>query len=125
MVSESANSSEVREAAPRYDHMLWRNNSGACYDKSGRLIRYGLGNDSAQINKMFKSPDLVGIRRVIITPEMVGHAVGVFVGIEMKREGWNLTAGDERGQAQQRFGNIINQWGGDFRFARNIEEAFE
>lgn len=48
--------------APKLGCRLWRNNSGACYDQTGRLIRYGLGNISKRFNEVWKSGDLVGIR---------------------------------------------------------------
>lgn len=88
---------------------LWRNNNGACETKDGRQIRYGLANVSAQMNKVIKSSDYVGITPTLITPAMVGYHLGVFTALETKRTGWHLTPGDERGQAQARFHDLVRQ----------------
>ena len=74
--------------AARNGDWLLRNNSGALTDKSGRLVRYGLGNVSAQFNKVCKSSDLIGITRVIVTPGMVGSVLGVFTAEEVKAPSW-------------------------------------
>lgn len=87
----------------------WRNNSGACTDDTGRLIRYGLGNDSAQLNAQIKSSDLVGITPTLITQAMVGYSLGVFTAYEIKPSGWTLRPSDARGLAQQRFHAIVRE----------------
>ena len=85
----------------------WRNNSGACTDDTGRLIRYGLGNDSAQLNAQIKSSDLIGITPTLITPGMVGYSLCVFTAYEITPSGWTLRPGDKRGLAQARFHDIV------------------
>jgi hypothetical protein len=69
---------------------MWRNNSGASTDETGRLIRYGLGNDSAQLNAEIKSSDLIGITPTLIEPHMVGYWLGVFTAYEVKPSGWKM-----------------------------------
>jgi hypothetical protein len=101
---------------------LWRNNSGAFTDETGRLIRFGLGNTSAQINKVIKSSDLIGITPVIVTLPMVGQQVGIFTAEETKRPGWKLRPGDDRAQAQWRFGKLVLSLGGIFRFVTEVEK---
>jgi hypothetical protein len=55
---------------------LFRNHCGALKDhRTGRLITFGLAPGS---------PDLVGWKTVIVTPEMVGSSLAVFCGIEIK-----------------------------------------
>lgn len=88
---------------------IWRNNSGAYVDEHGRMVRYGLANDSKQLNDQIKSSDLIGITPTLITPQMVGYALGVFTAYECKPEGWHLRPGDKRGLAQQRFHDIVRQ----------------
>lgn len=84
-----------------YDRsLLYRNNSGALPDRTGQLVRFGIGNDSAQLNKVWKSPDSIGGTRITITPDMVGRTVCVLTGFEFKRPGWKLTPGDKHAQAQ-------------------------
>lgn len=113
--SEAAVQQLVRLEASRLGMRLFRNNVGACKDETGRVIRYGLCNDSAQMNKAVKSSDLIGIRPVIITPDMMGHTIGQFVAREVKRPGWSYR-GTDREVAQQAFGQLVLKLGGDFKF---------
>ena len=101
---------------------LLRNNSGACQDQTGRMIRYGLGNDSAKLNAVFKSSDLIGIWPVKVTPEMVGQTLGVFFAVEVKAPGWRM---DKRAEAQQAFGDWVRRHGGIFTFASDPSEVWK
>ena len=112
MSSEAVVQQQVRLAMARLGAQTWRNNSGACTDDTGRLVRYGLGNDSAALNAAIKSADLIGITPVTVQPHHVGRTVGVFTALEVKRPGWHLTPGDKRGQAQKRFLDIVAGVGG-------------
>jgi len=56
-------------------------------DETGRMIRFGLGNDGSKASKMLKFGDLIGITPLIITPEMVGQTIGVFTNLEVKPDG--------------------------------------
>lgn len=116
MQSEAAVQQEIRLHARNHQCMLWRNNNGACQDAKGRQIRYGLGNDSPQINKNFKSSDLIGITYKIVTPDMIGQPVGIFTSYEVKRQGWKFT-GTDREKAQAAWLEIVKQWGGYAEFA--------
>lgn len=100
-----------------------RNNVGACQDQSGRLIRYGLMNDSKALNERFKSSDLILPRPVLITEEWIGQVVGVFSAIECKETGWTHQPGDKRANAQLRFHDLVRSYGGFAGFARSVDEA--
>ena len=63
---------------------LLRNNSGAFKTPEGRWIRFGLGNISKEHNKRYKSADYIGIKPVLITPDMVGTTIGQFASVELK-----------------------------------------
>lgn len=106
---------------------MWRNNVGVAnhVDRYGtvRPVRYGLMNDTDKVNEEFKSSDLIGIRPMLITPEWVGHVVGVFSAIECKESGWKLRPGDKHGQAQKRFIDLVTRAGGFAGFARSVDEA--
>lgn len=116
--AESYVQSAVRLEAPYKGVLLMRNNVGALKDDRGVPVRYGLMNDSSQLNKRIKSSDLIGIRRVLITPQHVGHVIGQFVARECKESDWVLRgAGSERERAQMEFLNLVNSWGGDGKFA--------
>jgi len=97
---------------------IWRNNSGACTDQTGRLIRYGLGNDSAQINAVIKSSDLIGITPVKIN----GQTLGVFTALEIKSPGWTLRRSDARALAQAKFHEIVRNSGGFAGFVTCSED---
>lgn len=115
--NEAVVQAEIRlEAAEVEGLRLWRNNVGALKDATGRVVRYGLANDTKALNSVLKSGDLIGCRRVLITPAHVGSYIGQFVSRECKREGWQYT-GDEHEQAQLRWIELVNALGGDARFA--------
>lgn len=116
---ESYVQNEIRLEASRKGVNIWRNNVGACQERSGRLIRYGLNNDSKAINERMKSADLVGIRQVLITPDMVGSIIGQFVSREIKRPGWVYT-GTKREVAQMNWALFILARGGDACFASRV-----
>lgn len=109
MSSETVVQQQARLAMARLGAQIWRNNSGACTDDTGRLIRYGLGNDSAQLNAEIKSSDLIGCTPTLIQPHMVGYHLGVFTALEIKPSGWHQTPGDKRALAQARFHDIVRQ----------------
>lgn len=94
---------------------LWRNQSGAFYAPDGRLVRFGLCNDSAAINAKIKSSDLIGGQSVLITPEMVGSVVLQLVAYEVKKPFW-VYRGDEHEKAQKFFIDKINAKGGKAAF---------
>ena len=108
MASEAAVTQHVRLAFADVGPM-WRNNSGACTDETGRLIRYGLGNDSAALNREIKSSDLIGITPTLIQPHMVGYWLGVFTALEVKPTGWVQRPGDDRAAAQAKFHDIVRR----------------
>ena len=109
---ESAVQSRTRLELAQLGAITQRNNVGACEDQSGRIIRYGLMNDSKQLNQQFKSSDLINIVPIVITPEMVGRTVGVYAALECKKSDWRLTPGDARAQAQLRYHNLVRSVGG-------------
>ena len=120
-MSEAAAQSQIRLAAAQQGITLWRNQSGACYDDTGRLIRYGLANDSAQLNRRLKSSDLIGITPMLIEPRHLGHRVGVFTAVEVKHPGWKRP-GNDRERAQAEFIRIVREKGGLAGFATCVDE---
>lgn len=104
--SESRIQAEIRMAESLKGNTLWRNNRGAFQDKTGRWIRYGLLNESKQVGDKWKSADLIGIRPVLITEDMVGTVIGQFYSIEVKREGGKVHDG------QTNWRDLVNHLGG-------------
>lgn len=121
--SEAAVQSKLRIRAAQIGASLWRNNKGACKDDTGRLIRYGLGNDSKKIDETFKSSDLIGILPRLVEPHHVGQVWGVFMAVEVKAPGWSKPKND-REIAQGNFGSAVLGLGGYFKFAADVTDVF-
>ena len=114
--SEAAVQTRIRLEASRGGARLWRNNVGVLQDLRGVPVRYGLANDSKQLNARVKSSDLIGLRPVTIRPEHVGAVLGQFVAREVKAGSWRYT-GTARELAQLRFLELVLSLGGDAAFA--------
>ncbi len=114
MSSETVIQQQTRLECARNDLLIWRNNVGACLDNTGRMIRYGLGNDSAQLNAVIKSSDLIGITPVTAFLTSTGRweRLGVFTALEIKASGWRQQPSDERAIAQAKFHAIVREAGG-------------
>lgn len=116
---ESAVTSHVRLAAAQVGVSLWRNNCGGFYDETGRFVRYGLGSEAK-----LASSDFIGIRPILITPEMVGSVLGVFTAVEMKAENWRFNKNDKHLLQQKQFIDIVNQNGGLAGFAQSVDDFY-
>lgn len=121
-MKESAVTSHVRLAAAERGIDLWRNNVGVLKDATGRPVRFGLLNDSKQMNERLKSSDWIGITPVVITPEMMGRTLGVFTAMEMKEEGWIYDPRDARAVAQAAFHALVQRAGGLAGFASSVRD---
>ena len=119
---EQDNQNAIRIEASKHGAHLLRNNSGAAIDpKSGRPVRFGLGNDSKQSNRTHKSSDLIGITPYVVRQQDVGKLLGVFTAVEVKRSGWHYTATPEQ-VAQKNFMDMITASGGLAGFAAGVDE---
>lgn len=115
--SEAYVQSTVRLEAPSRGVYLWRNNVGAGKLASGNFVRFGLGNDSKKLNERMKSADLIGCRRTLITPDMVGSFIGKFYSRECKHEDWKYSGSMEE-NAQLAWATLINSLGGDAKIVK-------
>jgi hypothetical protein len=118
-MSEAAIQNNDRIDAARKGCILWRNNVGALLDAEGRMVRYGLCNDTKALNEKIKSGDAIGIKPVMITPDMIGQIIGQFVSREYKVDGWRYT-GQGREGAQAEWIRIVTAKGGDAAFATGV-----
>ena len=106
---------DARLLASQMGWRLFRNNKGVLPDARGVPVRFGLCNETAALGKRLRSSDLIGIRPVVITPDMVGSTIGQFVAREIKKAGWKYK-GTKHEEAQLRFGELVIGLGGDFKF---------
>lgn len=141
--SEAAVQTAIRIRAGELGIHLWRNNVGACVDDTGRMIRYGLANDSAQMSKRIKSGDLIGIVPIKARKEieeisvtlksgsrMFAAGFGTFVSIECKHADWHggpdapidPAKFNPREVAQMAWIALIRKQGGLAGFARSVGE---
>ena len=89
---------------------MWRNNSGSLPDpRTGRYVQFGVGSPGGS--------DLIGYRRVRVTPEMVGQEIAVFAAIEVKTPRGRATS------QQEAFIGHIRNAGGIAGIARSVDEA--
>ena len=117
LMGEARVQSLVRIEAAHAGVWLTRNNVGAFMDPdTGRLIRYGLANETKAQNQRVKSADLIGFRKRVILASDVGSTIAQFVSRECKAEGWRYT-GTARERAQAAWRDFINTNGGDAAFA--------
>ena len=108
MASEQYIQQEIRAELGHGDVRLWRNNTGCLQDRQGRWVRFGLAKGSS---------DLIGIRRITITPDMVGQEVGIFCAVEVKSPTGKPT------EEQRRFLSCVESMGGVAGVARSVDEA--
>jgi hypothetical protein len=106
--SEHEIQQRIRLACGRGAVRLWRNNTGALVDQQGRFVRFGLCKGSS---------DLIGLRSLEVTPEMVGQRVAQFVALEIK------TAQGMLSPEQRAFLQLVQQLGGLGAVCRSIAEA--
>lgn len=90
-------------------------------DQTGRPVRFGLANESKKLNEVFKSSDLIGVLPTLITQDMVGQTIGVFVAVEVKKEGWKRNLKDKREAAQENFISFVNKKFGRAGFAFSVD----
>ena len=107
-MSEHEIQQRIRLACGHGPVRLWRNNSGALVDQQGRLVRFGLCKGSS---------DLIGLRTLEITPDLVGQRLAQFVALEIK------TARGVVSPEQWAFLDLIQQLGGVAAVCRSVEAA--
>jgi len=115
MASEQSIQQHIRLTCSRGPVRLYRNNCGVLQDRRGVPVRYGLANESKQVNEVMKSADLIGWRPLQIEQHHVGQCVAVFVSRECKKVGWQYT-GDAHELAQLAWAQLVTASGGDAAF---------
>lgn len=100
-----------------------RNNVGVAFDQTGRPIRYGLMNETKEVNTEFKSSDLIDCIPILIQPHHVGRTFGLFVAIETKRTDWKYKPNDSHSVAQRAFHLLVRQRGGAADFVNDPRQV--
>ena len=103
--SEKKVENDICLAVARTGGALWRNNKGAGKIKDA-FIRWGLANRTKQESDTFASADLIGIYPLLIGPEHIGHTVGQFYSVEVKKPGGRVA------QAQENWAALVTARGG-------------
>ena len=86
---------------------VFRNNVGLAVYPDGSRVKYGL---------CVGSSDIIGFVPVVITPDMVGQTVAVFLAVETK-------AGTKATKEQDAFIAMVQRFGGRAGVARSDEDA--
>ena len=121
MTKESNIQREIMLACSAQGDTVWRNNVGKGWVAPPDRTTFAPKRMTITINRgdvVLREPyritwglcpgssDLIGIRPVVITPEMVGQTIGVFVALEVKKPGGRVT------KNQQQFLDHVNDLGG-------------
>lgn len=109
MAVEKASINELLKSAARTGSKLFRNNTGTGW--VGKMVRKGadvLVKDARPLHAglCVGSSDVIGWHPVVVTQEMVGRTVAVFVAIEVKEGKTPLTTD------QATFIRVVNECGG-------------
>jgi hypothetical protein len=118
--SEAAIQNEIRVDVSKSGGRAWRNNVGVLMNEINVPVRYGLANESKQMNQSIKSSDLIGLRPVTITQEHVGTIIGQFCAWEVKKQDWKYT-GNKHEVAQLKFQQIVTNLGGHAQFVNSVD----
>ena len=100
----------IRLACSTGNTRMFRNNTGTLKDQNGRPVQFGLCKGSA---------DLIGWKRVTVTPDMVGQQVAVFLSIEVKTPTGRIRP------EQQQWLDAVQAAGGIAGVARSVEDALD
>lgn len=125
---EAKASLQVRLAANLQGCRLFKNNTGVAYDKFDRPVFFGLGNEGKKNKESDRTPDWVGWHNVVITSEMVGKTLPVFLAIDAKKTGFKHKknyAKSTREYGQDKFFQKVIKSNGVAGFAANTEHVKE
>ena len=87
-------------------YLVWRNQVGLFKTLDGRTVNIGIKGSS----------DLMAIKPTVITPEMVGQTLAVFVAVEVK------TATGRQSEPQKKWQKAVEKLGGKYILARSEDD---
>lgn len=87
-------------------YLVWRNQVGLFKTLDGRTVNIGIKGSS----------DLMAIKPTVITPEMVGQTLAVFVAVEVK------TATGRQSEPQKKWQKAVEKLGVKYILARSEDD---
>ena len=84
-------------------YLIWRNQVGLFKTMDGRTVNIGIKGSS----------DLMAVKPTVITPDMVGHTLAVFVAVEVK------TATGRQSEPQKKWQKAVEKLGVKYILARS------
>ena len=94
---------KIMLAMSKKGYLCWRNQVGLFKTLDGRTVNIGIKGSS----------DLMAIKPTVITPEMVGQTLAVFVAVEVK------TATGRQSEPQKKWQNAVEKLGVKYILARS------
>jgi hypothetical protein len=88
---------------------FWRQNVGAAFTQRGQFLRFGVAGQS----------DILGIKKTLITPEMVGQYIGAGIAIE------NKYGTGRAAKNQKDFRTAWEKAAGIYVIGRSVEDALK
>ena len=125
---ETKASLQVRLEANKQGCRLYKNNTGVAFDKYNRPVFFGLGNEGKKNKDSDRTPDWVGWHNVVITPDMVGKTLPVFLAIDAKKLGFKhkeVYSKNTREYGQNKFFQKVINFNGIAGFAATAEHVRE
>ena len=97
---------KIMLAMSKKGYLCWRNQVGLFKTLDGRTVNIGIKGSS----------DLMAIKPTVITPEMVGQTLAVFVAVEVK------TATGRQSEPQKKWQNAVEKLGVKYILARSEDD---
>lgn len=97
---------KIMLAMSKKGYLVWRNQVGLFKTLDGRTVNIGIKGSS----------DLMAIKPTVITPEMVGQTLAVFVAVEVK------TATGRQSEPQKKWQKAVEKLGVKYILARSEDD---
>lgn len=97
---------KIMLAMSKKGFMVWRNNVGVFKTIDGRTVNIGVKG----------SADLMAVKPTVITPDMVGQTLAVFVAVEVK------TATGRQSEPQKKWQAAVEKLGVEYILARSEQD---
>ena len=97
---------KIMLAMSKKGYLCWRNQVGLFKTLDGRTVNIGIKGSS----------DLMAVKPTVITPEMVGQTLAVFVAVEVK------TATGQQSEPQKKWQKAVEKLGVKYILARSEDD---